>query len=131
MGLFTSKSSTIVATPPVGAEPAAGSNGNVAPATTPAPATSGLGLKASMPSTRPMPLIPVSAPSTPGVQSERNTYLQQLKVRIHQQLVGRLDMQNIRMLPPDVVRNEVRVLVRELCQSEKGLLNSADQERLM
>src|SRR5437763_364287 len=40
-------------------------------------------------------------------------------------------MQNIRMLPPDVVRNEVRVLVRELCQSEKGLLNSADQERLM
>ena len=34
-------------------------------------------------------------------------------------------------LPPDTVRAEVRVLIRELCQSEKGLINSADQERLM
>jgi pilus assembly protein CpaF len=34
-------------------------------------------------------------------------------------------------LPPDTVRNEVRVVIRELCQHEKGLLNSTDQERLM
>jgi pilus assembly protein CpaF len=64
-------------------------------------------------------------------QSERQVYLQQMKLRIHQQLVERLDMQNLKSLPPEVVRGEVRILIRELCQSEKGLINSADQERLM
>ena len=64
-------------------------------------------------------------------QSERQIYLQQMKLRIHQQLVERLDMQNLKNLPPEVVRGEVRILIRELCQSEKGLINHADQERLM
>src|SRR5687767_8765146 len=59
--------------------------------------------------------------------NERQVYLQQLKVRIHQQLVERLDMQNLKTMPPDVVRNEVRILIRDLCQSEKGLINSSDQ----
>jgi pilus assembly protein CpaF len=69
--------------------------------------------------------------NTPAVQSERHQYLSQLKVRIHQKLVERLDVQNLRTLPPDTVRAEVRMLVRELCQSEKGLITSQDQERLM
>ena len=73
----------------------------------------------------PQPLPPVPP------QSERSIYLQQLKVRMHTQLVQRLDVQNLRVLPPDTVRAEVRVLIRELCQSEKGLINSQDQERLM
>jgi hypothetical protein len=62
---------------------------------------------------------------------ERIAYLQQLKLRLHQQLVERLDVQNLRMLPQNVVRQEVRVLVRELCQSERGLLSSNQQDRLM
>src|SRR5690242_16499564 len=33
-------------------------------------------------------------PGAPSLQSERQVYLQQLKVRMHQQLVERLDMQN-------------------------------------
>jgi pilus assembly protein CpaF len=37
----------------------------------------------------------------------------------------------MRATPPDLVRAEVRSLVKELCQTEKGLLNSQDQERLM
>src|SRR5262245_17057480 len=57
--------------------------------------------------------------------------MQQLKVRIHQQLVERLDVQNLRSLPPDAVRSEVRVLIRDLCLSEKGLINSIEQEKLM
>jgi pilus assembly protein CpaF len=72
-----------------------------------------------------------AAPAQPPPNPERQAYFQKLKVRIHQQLVERLDMQNLRSLPPDTVRNEVRLLVRELCQSEKGLINSQDQERLM
>ncbi|HEX8912017.1 MAG TPA: ATPase, T2SS/T4P/T4SS family [Humisphaera sp.] len=67
----------------------------------------------------------------PAVQTERQLYLNQLKVRIHQKLVERLDVQNLRTLPADTVRAEVRLLVRELCQSEKGLISSQDQERLM
>src|SRR5207248_2929121 len=48
-----------------------------------------------------------------------------------QQLVERLDVQNLRATPMNVVRQEVRALIRELCQNEKGLLSSAEQERLM
>ena len=44
------------------------------------------------------------------VLSERQIYYQQLRVRIHQQLVERLNVQNLRNLPPDTVRAEVRVL---------------------
>jgi pilus assembly protein CpaF len=67
----------------------------------------------------------------PAVPSERQLYLSQMRVRVHQQLVERLDVQNLRSVPIDVVRHEVRTLVRELCLSEKGLLSSAEQERLM
>lgn len=82
-----------------------------------------------------MPATPIVTPariemSSPQL-SERQVYMQQLKVRIHQQLVERLDVQNLRSLPPDTVRSEVRVLIRELCQSEKGLINSSEQEKLM
>jgi pilus assembly protein CpaF len=62
---------------------------------------------------------------------ERNSQFDQLKVRIHAQLVQRLDVQNLKSLPPDTVRAEVRIVIRELCQSERGLLTSQDQERLM
>ena len=54
------------------------------------------------------PRIAVHHP--PAVQSERSAYLQHLKVRIHQQLVARLDVQNLKSLPPDTVRDEVRVV---------------------
>ena len=113
MGLFSSKGNTV-------AEPRSGQSLIVAEPT----ATS------AAPAIRPAPIHP-PIPGNPPQQSERSVYLQQLKVRIHQQLVSRLDVQNLRMLPPDTVRGEVRILIRDLCQSEKGLINSADQERLM
>src|SRR6476660_7704684 len=70
---------------------------------------------------------PVPKPAIPAPQAplgERAVYMQQLRVRIHQQLVERLDVQNLKTLPPDTVRAEVRILIRELCQGEKGLLSS-------
>src|SRR6266571_3239353 len=63
--------------------------------------------------------------------SERQIYLEKMKVRIHQQLVERLDVQNLRTVPQDAVRAEVRSVIRDLCQLEKGLLTSSEQERLM
>jgi pilus assembly protein CpaF len=79
-------------------------------------------------------IVPPPSTAKPGIPSqqvERQNYLQQMKVRIHQQLVTRLDMQNLRTLPAATVREEVRALVRELCYSEKGLISSGDQEKLM
>jgi pilus assembly protein CpaF len=85
--------------------------------------------KPAGPSTVAKPSAPVI--NAPPALTERQLYLQQLKVKIHQQLVERLDVQNLRTLPPDTVRSEVRVLIKELCQNEKGLLNSNEQDRLM
>ncbi|MBC8104995.1 MAG: hypothetical protein H7Z14_00260, partial [Anaerolineae bacterium] len=67
----------------------------------------------------------------PALTPERVTYLQQLKHRIHQQLVERLDVQNLRAMPQNIVRQEVSVLVRDLCRNEKGLLSSGQMEKLM
>src|SRR4029078_9351602 len=58
-------------------------------------------------------------------------YLTQMRVKIHQKLVERLNVQNLRSMPIHVVRQEVRTLIRELYQSEKGLLSSAEQSKLM
>ena len=76
-------------------------------------------------------LPPIPRPAPPPVTHERAAYFQNLKVRIHQKLVERLDTQQLRTMPPEQVRNEVRVLIRELCQNEKGLINGTEQERLM
>src|SRR5437899_474922 len=77
-------------------------------------------------------LPPAASSAMVPVQiSERQVYLEKMKVRIHQQLVERLDVQNLRTVPQDQVRAEVRSVIRDLCQLEKGLLTSNEQERLM
>jgi pilus assembly protein CpaF len=120
MGLFT-KSSTVTATPAAdGSTPPAGAESIVD-----VPAA----FKSIAQTLAPPPRVEFTSKSVP--LSERQMYMQQLKVRIHQQLVERLDVQNLRSLPPDTVRSEVRILIRELCQSEKGLINSVEQEKLM
>ena len=68
----------------------------------------------------------------PAMPPERLRKLGQLKVSIHQQLIERLDMQNLRNVPQDVVRAEVKALIRELCRaSDDSLLSGGEQETLM
>jgi pilus assembly protein CpaF len=74
---------------------------------------------------------PLPPPPPPQQLTERQQMLQKMKTKVHGQLVERLDVQNLRTLPPDTVRGEVRNLIAELCQTEKGLLNSIEQEKLM
>ncbi len=76
------------------------------------------------------PDLPPAPPRAPEL-TERQVAMQKMKVRIHQQLVELLDIQNLRALPPDVIRQEVRTVIRELCQSERGLLSAMEQEKLM
>src|SRR5688572_15651598 len=97
--------------------------------TIPTPANAGAQADAAAPRAVPLPERPPII--TPAPLSERQVYLKQLKVRIHQQLVERLDVQNLRSMPPETVRTEVKVLIRELCHVEKGLINSNEQDRLM
>src|SRR5688572_25579543 len=116
MGLFTKNKASV---PP--APPKLGQDGSdiVAP---PAGMSQQMTTTVAKPSITPPPQAPMG---------ERAIYMQALRVRIHQQLVERLDVQNLKTLPPDTVRAEVRILIREHCQSEKGLLTSVEQERLM
>jgi pilus assembly protein CpaF len=120
MGLFT-KNKANVPPPP----PKLGQDGSdiVAP---PAGLAAGAAQQPHTTVAKPAQQMPASVPL-----GERAIYMQALRVRIHQQLVERLDVQNLKTLPPDTVRAEVRILIRELCQSEKGLLSSAEQEKLM
>src|SRR5207237_8606914 len=74
---------------------------------------------------------PAQQPQQPTITPERQAYLTQMRVKIHQKLVERLNVQNLRSMPINVVRQEVRTLIRELYQSEKGLLSSAEQSKLM
>src|SRR4051812_28035626 len=74
--------------------------------------------------------IPQTAPA-PSPTNERGAYLTQMRVKLHQKLVERLNVQNLRTMPANVVRQECRTLIKELYQSEKGLLTSAEQDRLM
>jgi len=122
MGLFTrSNPNTAVAEPPksIIAAPGADATDLIAPPP-----------QAFVPPPQQQPAEPTQPPQ-PERTPEQARQFEQLKVRIHQQLVERLDVQNLRALPQDTVRGEVRNVVRDLCQNEKGLLSSTDQERLM
>src|SRR4029434_6224129 len=108
MGLFSKNNSTTPGKPgaPAGAAVA---DPALAPAEPPKP---------SAPVLRPVVAAPQAMPMPQ--QSERQVYLQQMKLRIHQQLVERLDMQNLKSLPPEAVRGEVRMLCRGVCTLVRG-----------
>src|ERR1700685_3533724 len=57
--------------------------------------------------------VPDGAPRSVNTAplSERQIYFQQLTVKIHQKLVERLDVQNMRSMPPETVRGAVLMLV--------------------
>src|SRR3954454_8605063 len=99
MGLFSRGNSGggVVATPEV-VKPSV-------PAAMPAPGTSGAALSPEI-GLATAARQSMVAPAAP-VRGEREVYFEKMKVRIHQQLVERLDVQNLKSLPPDVVRQEV------------------------
>jgi pilus assembly protein CpaF len=139
MGLFTRSTAAAAATmePPADPAVAAGPAAPVFPRaagsglfTPAAPAAAADPQAPTAAPAAPKPAAPVQAP-TPAISPERQVYLQGLKAKIHHKLVDRLDTQTLRTMPPEQVRNEVRVLIRELCQNEKGLINGTDQEKLM
>src|ERR1051325_8182383 len=119
MGLFTRNAPEATAAAP--------SKGQAKPE---APANAAASAQA--PAARPSSLAPHASHTEQSPQlNERQRYLLELKSKIHTQLIDRLDVQNLRVLPPETVRVEVRSLVSEMCQSEKVLLTSLEQDKLM
>src|SRR5256714_1368334 len=55
----------------------------------------------------------------------------QLKRRIHNKLVDRLDLNKVGELQGDVLRREIRLVVEHLCDTEETFLNRQERERLI
>lgn len=55
----------------------------------------------------------------------------QLKRRIHNKLVDKLDLSRVGDLQGDVLRREIRLVVEHLCDTEETFLNRTERERLV
>ena len=64
-------------------------------------------------------------------QKSNQSEFEDLKQRIHQKLIGKLDLTRVGDLEGDVLRREIRVVVEHLCDGENNLLNRSERERLV
>jgi pilus assembly protein CpaF len=109
------------------------------PRTTPGPGTDS-GAEAPPAPTVPVPPpAPVPSPSPAAVRRSdaakevdpaQEAY-ELLKRQIHMRLVDRLDVQRIGEIDPKTLRNEIRGLVEQLCDTENPLLNRNERQRLV
>ena len=84
---------------------------------------------------------PPSAPPPPPTALRRNEAAKEpdpaqeqyelLKRLIHTRLVDRLDMNRIAEIDPKTLRNDIRGVVEQLCDSENPLLNRNERQRLV
>ena len=63
-------------------------------------------------------------------QTSENDY-DILKQRIHQKLIGKLDLSRVGELQGDVLKREIRGVVEMLCDGENNLLNRNERDRLV
>ena len=63
-------------------------------------------------------------------QTSENDY-DLLKQRIHQKLIGKLDLSRVGELQGDVLKREIRGVVEMLCDGENNLLNRNERDRLV
>lgn len=63
-------------------------------------------------------------------QTSENDY-DLLKQRIHQKLIGKLDLSRVGELEGDVLKREIRGVVEMLCDGENNLLNRNERDRLV
>ena len=73
-------------------------------------------------------------PVTTPVRSAEATKVQEyenLKRRIHNKLVDKLDLTRVGDLQGDILRREIRLVVEHLCDTEDTLLNRSERDRLI
>ena len=126
MGLFAKKPTTasptetppqsVPAKPPAAAAPPPNGN-SPAPTTVPVPTVA-----------RP-PAKPIR-PTKDRMIDERAVRFQDLKASIHRKLVDQLDMNKLAREASDEVRDQVKQIVKALCEEENTLLNFNEREKL-
>lgn len=71
------------------------------------------------------------ANATKTADSAKAEEFDQLKRRIHNKLVDKLDLSRVGDLQGDVLRREIRLVVEHLCDTEETFLNRTERERLV
>jgi pilus assembly protein CpaF len=71
----------------------------------------------------------LATPSRPA-DSKESTF-EELKQRIHNKLVDKLDLSRVGELEGETLRREIRLVVEHLCDSEDTLLNRNERDRLV
>jgi pilus assembly protein CpaF len=89
----------------------------------------------------PEPLAPAPSPNAPAMKplptagrsadAAKAEEFDQLKRKIHNKLVDKLDLNRVGELQGDVLRREIRLVVEHLCDTEETFLNRAERERLI
>ncbi len=77
------------------------------------------------PSTAPLPLNRVGEE-----EEKRKAFYQETKLRLHQKLIERLDLQALSQIPNDEARRQVESVVKKIILEEKVPLNAAQQQVL-
>ena len=101
------------------------------PPVTPAPPPPAPG--ASSPAAPPIrpPSPEPRAAETPRAPDPAQEKFELLKRHIHTRLVDRLDMNRIGEIDPKLLRDEIRGVVEQLCDTENPLLNRNERQRLV
>lgn len=66
-----------------------------------------------------------------STSTDRSSQFEKLKGRIHQRLVEKLDLGKVKDLETDSFRDELRVIIEKLYETEDILLNRSEKERLV
>ncbi len=69
--------------------------------------------------------------STTSFASETNADFNELKQRIHQKLIAKLDLNRVSELEGGVLRREIKSVIEHLCDAENTMLNRTERERLV
>jgi pilus assembly protein CpaF len=64
-------------------------------------------------------------------ESSKIEEFENIKRRIHQRLVDRIDLSRVGDLKGESFRREIRLVVEHLCDSENSYLNRSDRDRVV
>jgi pilus assembly protein CpaF len=83
-----------------------------------------------LPLALPLPMKPLATTGRTAEAAKADEF-DQLKRRIHNKLVDKLDLNRVGELQGDVLRREIRLVVEHLCDTEETFLNRQERERLI
>ena len=72
-----------------------------------------------------------AAAAAPAVATSGDSGYRALKVRIHQRLLGKVDLAALETLAPDALRQEIAALVARLLQEEQAVVNEVERAALV